>query len=107
MNAHNLEAINALFEMPPKPNGINENFYWAVNGNWPAISKILAAHFAADAPEVKPTIEQYKEQVDSARSLILHACDIMETHQVGQWAGVREWLERDTETYVPQPQPRT
>jgi hypothetical protein len=44
---------------------------------------------------------QLLAQVDAARSLILHACDLMTTEQVGQWAGVREWLERDTETYPP------
>ena len=47
MNELNLQAIDELYQMPPKPNGINENFYWAVHGNWTAIREILAAHFAA------------------------------------------------------------
>lgn len=47
MNRHNLDAINELYEMQPKDNGIKENFYWAVHGNWPAISELLKRQFAA------------------------------------------------------------
>lgn len=55
MNKLNLEAIDALYNMPPKANGINENFYWAVHGNWPAIRAMLAEHFAERTPsEEKP-----------------------------------------------------
>jgi hypothetical protein len=58
------------------------------------------AKAALDAP-FSAIEAQLLAQVDAARSLILHACDLMTTEQVGQWAGVREWLERDTETYPP------
>lgn len=49
--------------------------------------------------EVAQSIEKYRDQVDAARSLIMHACDIMEPHQVGQWTGVRAWLESETEDF--------
>ncbi len=54
MNYINLEAVRELYELPPKDNGINENFYWAIHGNWPAISKILEAHFQASRAEGGP-----------------------------------------------------
>lgn len=45
--------------------------------------------------------EALRNQVAVARSLILHACDIMTSEQVGQWAGVRSWLEQDWSDYEP------
>ncbi len=51
-------------------------------------------------------IAALRHQVEAARSLILHACDIMTTEQVGQWAGVRSWLEQDENDYEPLYEPK-
>jgi hypothetical protein len=56
MNKHNLHAINELYIAPPKENGINENFYWAVHGNWPAIQAILLRHFTQPEAERRDAV---------------------------------------------------
>jgi hypothetical protein len=64
----------------------------------------LAAHDAADGSEPEgdgATVQRLRNQVDAARSLILHACDLMTPGQVGKWGGVRAWLEQDENDYKP------
>ena len=47
MNELNFQAIDELYKIGREtPQGVNENFYWAVHGNWKAIREILKAHFA-------------------------------------------------------------
>lgn len=46
-------------------------------------------------------VQMLEAQVEAARVIINRGVDIMESHQVGSWAGVREWLERETESYTP------
>ena len=53
--------------------------------------------------ESEPTKEQLRLQVEAARSLINAAVEMMTTDQVGNWTGVRSWLEQDATEYLPQP----
>jgi hypothetical protein len=51
--------------------------------------------------ELLHTILRLKAQVEAARIIIMRANDLMTPDQVGQWEGVRSWLEQDETDYYP------
>lgn len=44
-------------------------------------------------------ITQLSLQVAAAETVILRGVALMDGHQIGQWDGVRAWLEQDTGEY--------
>ena len=46
-------------------------------------------------------IERLQNQVAAAKEVIAKGLDLMTTEQVGQWAGVRSFLEQETIDYAP------
>jgi hypothetical protein len=61
----------------------------------------LYAHPPAD--EGRGRIARMQARLDDAESLINAAVEIMTFEQVGQWAGVRSWLEQDESDYLQPP----
>ena len=43
--------------------------------------------------------KQLRYQVEAARDVINRAVDLMTSEQLGQWTGVRSWLEQSHEDY--------
>lgn len=102
MNKLNLEAINELFAMPPNATGINENFYWAVAGNWPWISAHLKAHFSVPPEEL--TMQQ--SALSAGASVIQRAINA----DPKEWGGataladaVYKAMRADLMRYLPSP----
>lgn len=52
----------------------------------------------AEADEV---IARLRNQVAVAKTIVAAGVDLMTTKQVGQWRGVRTFLEQETEDYEP------
>jgi hypothetical protein len=46
-----------------------------------------------------------KTQVSIAKAIVQHGVNLMTKEQLGQWRGVRSFLEQETEDYGPQEAP--
>lgn len=46
-------------------------------------------------------LERYKNQVSVAKQIVVAGVELMHHTQVGQWAGVRAFLEQETSDYEP------
>ena len=51
----------------------------------------------------KDEIERLRAQVETAKEVILRGVEIMDTHQIGRWVGVRTFLEQGTDAYLSPP----
>lgn len=69
----------------------------ALNGE---IVDLTPQQIDATLTDVANAVEALQRQVEAARDVINRGVEIMEDHQVGQWTGVRAWLEMDTAAFA-------
>lgn len=92
MNKHNLEAIDEIFAAAGNVGPINENFYWAVRGNWPTISQILAKHF--DGSHVQSSGVSVTVPIETAQHLYYMSLEIGgKCHVCGQFRKLVEAVD--------------
>lgn len=95
-------AVVALRKSQDTPNKTQEQMIKTPRTDMSVSMMLVGEWVKADSMrQLERETEALRNQVEAARSLIMHACDIMTSQQVGQWAGVRSWLEQDWSDYEP------
>lgn len=57
----------------------------------------------AKAKSMNAKFNRMRNQVETGKQIVQQGIEIMETEQVGQWAGVRSFLEQETDEYLETP----
>jgi hypothetical protein len=55
------------------------------------------------AKSMNATFNRMRNQVETGKQIVQQGIDIMDTEQVGQWTGVRSFLEQETDKYLETP----